>query len=139
MQLPMANHACSSESASPYCAVYGYLDDVWDGYTMILCDSTPTTYDFYYTPEGATEDDVTSFVLDDTSETGSKSTGGKSSEETGEPSDEGDDDDDDDDGGTPVGAIVGGTIGGVGMACLDFPRSSSTMLTIFKLLSASSV
>lgn len=111
---------------------------MWDGYTMILCDSFPTTYDFYYTADGADADDASSFILDMTSsESGSQTTGGKDTEATTVITDG--DDDDDDDGGTPVGAIVGGTVGGVGMACLGFSLSSSTVLTISKLLSAWSV
>lgn len=86
---------------------------------MILCDSEPTSYPFYYTASGADADDVSSFILDDPSDTGdSTKTTGKSAESTDTPKgDDNDDDDDDNDdggGGAPVGAIVGGVVGGVG-------------------------
>lgn len=111
----------SSDSTSAFCAIYDYQDEEWDGYTMHLCTTKRTTYDFYFTPEGADEDDVTSFDEEDdlttTSSTRSSRTAGGGSREPTTTSDSQDDEEEEEDdggGGAPIGAIVGGTIGGVG-------------------------
>ena len=115
----------SSDSSSAYCAIYDYQDEEWNGYTMHLCTTKRTTYDFYFTPEGADEDDVTTIDEEDditTTSSGRRSTtttdgGSRESTTTSDRQGQGEeeeDEDEDEDNGAPVGAIVGGTIGGVG-------------------------
>lgn len=116
----------SSNSDYPSCAALAYADAAWSGYTIPTCDSVATTYLFYRTIAGITESgggdgflgDATSSEVTSpppvptTLETSASDDGGSNSPATESP--------DSDQGAAPqeqsapVGAIVGGVVGGVG-------------------------
>ena len=99
---------------------------------MIQCASEATAFDIYYTADGADADDVPSFVRDDDDATSTRGRGSEATADKGEDdaSSEGADrggDGGEEDGGSPVGAIAGGTVGGVGM---HNPHLSTVFLQI---------
>ncbi|KXX81429.1 hypothetical protein MMYC01_202637 [Madurella mycetomatis] len=116
-----------SNSAYPSCAALAYADAAWSGYTIPTCDSVATTYLFYMTTAGGSDggdgflDDITSEVpssppVPTTSEATTSVDGDSNSPATESP--------DLDQGAVaqeesaPVGAIVGGVVGGVAVLAL---------------------
>ncbi|CAI4218716.1 unnamed protein product [Parascedosporium putredinis] len=102
-----------SNSALPHCAVYKFEDPVWTGYTIAVCDSVSSTYSFFPSPLGVTTTSsrgrtTTTSTTSETSTSSRTSTSPGPTTTTSEPSG----------GGAPVGAIVGGVIGGLAVLAL---------------------
>jgi hypothetical protein len=92
----------SSDPERPYCAVAKYADSTFSGFTFQLCDTAATTVPIYYQAITTMTSSSSYYTL----------TSGTTTTTTPPPPPQ-------NSSSTPVGAIVGGVVGGVGKQSRD--------------------